>query len=416
MTSTRPTLSVTQLNEYLKALIDSDRVVSGVYVRGEISNFKLQMPSGHMYFTLKDEGSAIRAVMFRSSAARLKFRPENGMKVIAMGRVSVYVRDGQYQLYVDSLVPDGAGDLAVRFEQLKAKLEAEGFFDPLKKKDIPRYPDTVGIITSPTGAAVRDIINVCTRRFPHAKLVLFPVLVQGDGAAESMIQALDFFSLSEYADVIIIGRGGGSIEDLWAFNDEMLARAIFRCNVPIISAVGHETDFTICDFVADRRAPTPSAAAEIAVPDSVELIVKFDNLRARLKTLLTTNLESKKKQLSLLEGSFIFREPLRMLDAKYLLTDNLSRELDQAEKNLFDKKSAEFANALSKLEMLNPLAVLSRGYSVLYNSDNRIINSVNNAETGETVKIELSDGNIYSEIKEVERRPVKNGKRRKDKL
>ena len=416
MTSTRPTLSVTQLSEYLKALIDNDRIVSGVYVKGEISNFKLQMPSGHMYFTLKDESSAIKAVMFRSSASRLKFSPENGMKVIATGRVSVYVRDGQYQLYVDSLVPDGAGELAVRFEQLKAKLEAEGLFDPLKKKDIPRYPDTVGMITSPTGAAVRDIINVCTRRYPRAKLVLFPVLVQGDGAAESMIQALDFFSLTGYADVIIIGRGGGSIEDLWSFNDEMLARAIFRCNIPVISAVGHETDFTICDFVSDRRAPTPSAAAEIAVPDSEELLHKFDNLSARLKTLLISNLEGKKNRLSLLEGSYVFREPLRMFEAKYLLTDNLARELDRAVKNLHDKKSAEFANVLSKLEMLNPLAVLSRGYSVLYDGENRIIKSVDDAETGETVKIELSDGDIYSEIQRVERRPEKNGKRRKGQL
>ena len=263
---------------------------------------------------------------------------------------------------------------------------------------------------------MRDIINVCTRRYPRAKLVLFPVLVQGDGAAESMIQALDFFSLSGYADVIIIGRGGGSIEDLWAFNDEMLARAIYSCNIPVISAVGHETDFTICDFVSDRRAPTPSAAAEIAVPDSEELLHKFDNLSARLKTLLSSNLEGKKKQLSLLEGSFIFREPQRMLDAKYLLTDNLARELDRAVKNLHDKKSAEFANVLSKLEMLNPLAVLSRGYSVLYDGENRIIKSVDDAKTGETVKIELSDGDIYSEIQRVERRPEKNGKRRKGQL
>ena len=259
MTSNKPTLTVTQLNEYIKAIFMNDRILSSVSVVGEISNF-VRHKSGHLYFTVKDDNSAVSAVMFKSFASRLRFEPENGMKIIVSGRVDLYPKSGQYQIYAEALVPDGIGTLAMRFEQLKQKLAKEGLFSDEHKRKIPAIPKTVGVITSPTGAAVRDIINVCSRRFPYAEIVLYPALVQGEEAEPSLVDGINFFSLSKRADVVIIGRGGGSIEDLWAFNGERLARAVYECSVPVISAVGHETDFTICDFVADLRAPTPSAA------------------------------------------------------------------------------------------------------------------------------------------------------------
>ena len=264
-------VSVTQLNEFVKALIDGSDCLSNLYVKGEISNFKNHYGTGHYYFTLKDDGGLIRAVMFRSSAAKLKFMPENGMKVVVHGRVSAFVRDGQYQLYADSMEPDGVGALYIAYEQLKKRLESEGLFAPERKRPLPKIPTRVGIITSATGAAVRDMIHVAGRRFPFAKLILYPSLVQGPGASAQLIEGVKYFNRTASVDVIIIGRGGGSIEDLWAFNDEQLARTVAASQIPVISAVGHETDFTICDFVADRRAPTPSAAAEIALPETAEL-------------------------------------------------------------------------------------------------------------------------------------------------
>ena len=264
-------LTVTQLNEYIKGILDHDPRLTDVYLRGEISNFKNHYSTGHYYFTLKDEGGMIRAIMFRSSAVKLAFLPEDGMKVVAHGRISAFVRDGQYQIYCDSMEPDGIGALYIAYEQLKRKLEAEGLFDPSRKKPLPKIPSRVGIITSATGAAIRDMINVCGRRFPFAELVLYPSLVQGPDAPAQLIDGVRYFNEKQSVDVIIIGRGGGSIEDLWAFNNEDLAREIAASAIPVISAVGHETDFTICDFVADRRAPTPSAAAELAVPETEEL-------------------------------------------------------------------------------------------------------------------------------------------------
>ena len=298
-------LSVSELNAYVKRLFDNDRALNAISVRGEISNFTYHR-TGHLYFTLKDEDSQIRAVMFRSSASTLKFMPENGMKVIIRGSINVYTQTGSYQIYVNSMQPDGIGALYVAYEQLKSKLESEGLFSDEYKKQIPEYPKKIGVITSPTGAAVRDIINVTGRRFPLAQIYLYPSLVQGDGAEDNLIKALDYFESSGLVDLVIIGRGGGSIEDLWAFNGEKLARRIFECKTPIISAVGHETDFTICDFVADLRAPTPSAAAEIAVPDSRELRLRISGLYDRCERALDRVCERKEDALLRLKESFIF--------------------------------------------------------------------------------------------------------------
>ena len=293
-------LTVTQLNEYIKRIIDTTPQLTSIYVKGEISNFKNHYGTGHYYFTLKDEGGQLRAVMFKSSAAKMKFLPENGMKITAHGRISAFVRDGTYQLYCDSMEPDGVGALYIAFEQLKKRLEADGLFDPSRKRPLPKIPMRVGIITSATGAAIRDMINVCGRRFPAAKLILYPSLVQGPGAPAELIAGVQYFNTVHSVDVIIIGRGGGSIEDLWAFNDEGLARAIAASVIPIISAVGHETDFTICDFVADRRAPTPSAAAELAVPDTAELKRKIQNIVSREANVLYSMLKIRRDKLDTL--------------------------------------------------------------------------------------------------------------------
>ncbi|MBQ7792005.1 MAG: exodeoxyribonuclease VII large subunit, partial [Clostridia bacterium] len=290
-------LTITELNLYIKGLIEGDRILSGVTVKGEISNFK-HHSSGHMYLSLKDDGGVIRAVMFRYSAQKLRFRPENGMQVVVSGKVSVYERDGQYQIYIEEMMPDGVGALYVAYEQLKAQLEAEGLFSPEYKKPIPRYPETVGIVTSPTGAAIRDILNILKRRFPYTRVYLYPALVQGEGAAESIVKGLRFFDGK--VDTVITGRGGGSIEDLWAFNEEMVARQIFAMKTPVISAVGHETDFTIADFVADRRVPTPSAAAEISVPSAAELQRFLKIVDGRLDAALHTKLGACRKELKLL--------------------------------------------------------------------------------------------------------------------
>ena len=308
-------LTVTSLNEYIKRVIDADSFLSGVLVKGEISNFVYHR-TGHLYFTLKDENSLIKSVMFSFSASKLKFMPENGMKVIVHGRVAAFTRDGTYNLYCDRMEPDGIGALYVAYEQLKKKLEAEGLFAQERKRPLPKIPTRIGVITSPTGAAVRDIINVVTRRFKYAKIVLYPSLVQGESAPAQLISGVKYFNENKAADVIILGRGGGSIEDLWAFNDEGLARVVAASQIPIISAVGHETDFTICDFVADRRAPTPSAAAEIAVPDTAELMRKINNITGRMELLLYENIKRKSEKLSMLAKSKVLTDPIYMLDEK----------------------------------------------------------------------------------------------------
>ena len=397
MATERPILTVTQLNEYVKGIIDSDHVLSGLSVKGEISNFTAHK-TGHLYFTIKDESSLIRAVMFRSAAAKLRFAPENGLKIIASGRVSAFVRDGSYQVYVDSLQPDGVGELTIAYEQLKKKLQAEGLFDPAKKKKIPRYPARVGVITSPTGAAVRDIVNVLSRRFPYAKMLLYPTLVQGAEAAPQLISGLRYFNETRSADVIIIGRGGGSAEDLWAFNDETLARAIAACSIPVISAVGHESDFTICDFVADLRAPTPSAAAELAVPETRELIRKIQNVVGHMQVLLDRGVKLRRQNLTALADRPVFNQPMLLLDGPRMALITDTQRIVRAMERLTEEKKRIFAANAAKLEALSPMAVLLRGYSAAFTQGGKLISSVEDAAVGDKIALSVSDGTIYTEV------------------
>lgn len=398
-------LTVTQLNEYVKMILDRDPMLVSVYIKGEISNF-VNHRTGHFYFTLKDEGGAIKAVMFKSSNAKLKFLPENGMKVIVHGRVSGFVRGGDYQLYADDMEPDGVGSLYIRYEQLKKKLEAEGLFDRARKRPLPKIPSRVGIITSPTGAAVRDMINVTGRRFPFAKIVLYPSLVQGDGAPEQLIRALKYFNDTQSADVIIIGRGGGSIEDLWAFNDEALARAVASSKIPVISAVGHETDFTICDFAADMRAPTPSAAAELAVPDTTELKRKFTNVISRMELSLTKKLEASKRRLDAASKSRALSSPKYMIEDKRMLLLNASERMDSAFCMLFEKKKQQFALKTARLEALNPMSVISRGYSAVFLGDGTLVKSVGQVKEGDAFAFRTGDGEVGGVVTSVKPKNV----------
>lgn len=401
MVAEKTVLTVTQLNEYIKAKIDSDKFLSSVWLKGEISNF-VHHKTGHFYFTLKDEGSLVRSLMFHSAASKLMFRPENGMKVIVHGRVASYIRDGIYNFYVDSMEPDGVGALYIAYEQLKKKLDAEGLFRQDRKKPLPKIPTRIGVITSPTGAAIRDIINVISRRFPYAKIILYPSLVQGEGAAPQLIQGLHYFNDTGSADVVILGRGGGSIEDLWAFNDEQLARAVAASRIPVISAVGHETDFTICDFVADRRAPTPSVAAELAVPETEELKRKIGNITGRMATLLDASVHVKRKSLEALAASKVMRNPVYILDEKktHLLME--STKFENATKLLLSDKRATFEKTASKLEALNPLSVLLRGYSAVFMKDDTLVKSTNDVSVGDTVIMRTHDGKIYATVTETE--------------
>ena len=392
-------ITVSELNDYIKNVFDSSRFLSSVTIKGEISNFTYHK-SGHLYFSLKDSDAQIKAVMFRSSASRLKFMPESGMKVIAHGAVSVYQRDGVYQLYVSSMQPDGIGALYLAYEQLKEKLALEGLFSDEYKKLIPEMPERIGVITSPTGAAVRDIINVTGRRFPLAKLYIYPSLVQGDGAEENLIRGVDYFDKSGLVDVIIIGRGGGSIEDLWAFNSERLARRIFEAKIPVISAVGHETDFTICDFVADMRAPTPSAAAELAVPDIRELYMRLDSYVGRSTSSLERKIEVADQRLA----NVYDRVVTEGLDA---LFSNLGERLLRSSKAIFDtmkhrmeKESLGLLAVAEKLSAFNPLSILQRGYSITPNSDGKIA-SVSNTKVGDQVQIKINKGKFKAEILDI---------------
>jgi len=396
-------LTVTELNEYIRRIIDGCVPLSDVYVKGEISNFKNHYSTGHYYFTIKDEGSQLRSVMFRASAAKMKFMPEDGMKIVAHGRVSSFVRDGAYQLYCDSMEPDGVGALYIAFEQLKRKLESEGLFDPSRKKPLPKIPTRVGIITSATGAAIRDMINVCGRRFPYAKLVLFPSLVQGPGAPEQLIAGMNYFNMTRSVDVIIIGRGGGSIEDLWAFNDEGLARTVASSAIPVISAVGHETDFTICDFVADRRAPTPSAAAEIAVPDTVELKRKISNIVTREADVVLAMTKAWRARLDVLSGTRAMRNPQNSIDDKRVLLDGLSDRIMRAEENILRMKKTEMASEAGKLNVLNPLSVIARGYSAVYKDDGTLVKSVEDVGIGEKISFRTVDGAAVCTVDEVKK-------------
>ncbi len=386
-------LTVEQLNTYIKDYLGTSPLLNKVYVKGEISNVRVYGGSGHIYFTLKDENSSIPATMFGGSS-KLKFKPENGMKVVCLGRVAVFVRDGQYRIYAEEMEPDGIGSLYIAFEQLKAKLQNLGLFAPEHKKKIPKIPFSVGIITAPGGAAVRDMINVTRRRFPAAKLYLYPSLVQGPSAPAQLINALKAVDQSGICDVIIIGRGGGSAEDLWCFNDENLAYAVYECNTPVISAVGHETDFTICDFVADLRAPTPSAAAELAVPDVRELKKQFMNVEKRMLQHLVSRTDYLRQRLNVLAQRPVLQSPQGYFDDRRMaLARNEERLYSVMTARLEREKMKLFAQS-EKLNSLNPLAILDRGFSVAFAPDGSVIKSVSELPEGTEFKLKLSDGDI----------------------
>ena len=394
-------LSVSQLNRYIKMNFDADENLANIFISGEISNFTNHYRTGHFYFTLKDDSAAVRAVMFNSSAKRLKFMPEDGMKVIARGRASVYEASGQYQLYVDDMQPDGVGTLNLAYEQLKEKLQKEGLFSELHKKPLPPYPEKVGVITSPTGAAVRDIINVLGRRFPYAEIVFCPVLVQGDGAHLQLINAVNLFNSEKAADVIIIGRGGGSIEDLWEFNDEGLARAVYNSEIPVISAVGHETDFTICDFVADMRAPTPSAAAELAVPDANELKYALAASKNRMYLSVSAGISDRRSKLEYLTSKGILKSPDEMLSNRSQRLDTAFSKMLSAYENRIGGKKVEFISAASALSKLDPMSVLMRGFAFVSDENGKNISSSQALAKGDKIDVRFHDGTAVCEVKEI---------------
>lgn len=389
----REALSVTQVNLYIKEIMNRDLILTDLAVKGEISNFKAHS-SGHMYLSLKDKTGVMRGVMFRSAAAKLDFKPENGMKVVAHGRVSVYERDGQYQLYIDHMEPEGVGDLYVAFEKLKKKLEAEGLFDAGHKLPLPRYPKKIGVVTAPTGAAIRDILNVLSRRFSYADVVLYPVLVQGENSAQSIVEAIQYFNTSGLADVLIVGRGGGSIEDLWSFNEEIVARAIYDSRIPIVSAVGHEIDFTISDFVADLRAPTPSAAAELVVPSQIELQEKFQNVYRRLYAQAERGVERARARVKACVGRPAFRNPVAKLEDHRLYLDQLSRLFEKSYQNLLEQKKNDMRLLVSKLDGLSPLGTMARGYSILKDEDGRVVKQTGQVKRGDHLRVMVADGEI----------------------
>ena len=391
--------TVSELNNYIKNIFENNRTLSSVTVRGEISNFTNHR-SGHLYFSLKDADGQIRSVMFRSRAMGLKFMPESGMKVIVHGSVTVYPRDGSYQLYVSSMQPDGVGALYLAYEQLKERLFQEGLFDEIYKKPIPAFPKRIGVITSPTGAAVRDIINVTGRRYPCADIYVYPALVQGEGAENSLIKALDYLDRSGLCDVIILGRGGGSIEDLWAFNSEALARRIFEARVPIISAVGHETDFTICDFVADMRAPTPSAAAELAVPDYNEIMLRLDMYDQRLSLALSRTVVRAREHLDRLKEKTSTTAIFSLIDGKRQDTNSSYEKALLYITTTLERFRERLSHNVAKANAMNPLSVLYRGYSVVEN-DSGVVKSVKDVNAGDRVSLTLSDGRIAAIITEV---------------
>jgi len=397
-------ITVSQLNRYVRSLIESDAQLGQVLLSGEISNFVNHYKSGHLYMSLKDENAVVKAVMFRSQAVHLRFLPENGMKVIARARVSLYEKDGSFQVYIDELQPDGAGALQVAFEQLKNRLNAEGLFDESRKRPLPRYPKRVGVITAATGAAVRDIFNVLGRRYPLAEVMLLPVLVQGEGAPKQLVEALgtfDAMEVSDAPDVIIIGRGGGSLEDLWAFNDEAVARAVAACHIPVISAVGHETDFTICDFVADLRAPTPSAAAELAVPDSRELLKRVFMLHSAAGRALNAALTRNQNNLSLLKSKRCLTSPLYPVEERMMRFDGVVKRFSAAAKLTLSRADRRLATAAGKLHVLSPLQVISRGYATVH-TDAGLVHSVDDVSIDELLAVRVADGTIRCRVTEKE--------------
>ena len=390
-------LSITQLNEYISGKIDRDAVLNQVAVRGEISNYK-QHFSGHHYFTLKDEGSALQCVLYKGNAARLRFRLENGMKVIAMGKVAVYLRNGSYQLNCSALAMDGVGDLYTAFEQLKKKLAAQGLFDPAHKKPIPKFPGTIGIVTSATGAAVHDMLRILRKRYPLTEVKLLSVRVQGVEAPAEIAAAIRYANHFKLADLLIVGRGGGSIEDLWAFNDERVAYAIYESQIPIISAVGHEPDFTISDFVADLRAATPSNAAELAVPDQFALLQNMDALSSAMAAALSRQLRSAQQHLDVLSRSPALQSPTGYLQQKEKGLELLRNRLIAAQNNKIAGTEQRYVASVAKLDAMSPLKVLTRGYSMTQTSKGTVIRSISQVEPGERINVRLSDGSLSAVV------------------
>ena len=391
---------VSQINEYLKLRFEEDEFLSAVFIRGEISNYKLY-PSGHHYFSLKDANGSIRCVMFKGNAFRLRFRPENGMKVIAFGRISVFPRDGAYQLYCADMTPDGIGDLHVAFEQLKAKLQAQGLFSLERKKPLPKYPHRIAIITSSAGAALRDMLRILRKRYPLCEVKLLAVRVQGEEAPGEIAAAIRYANQYRVADLIITGRGGGSIEDLWAFNDERVAHAIAESEIPVISAVGHEPDVTISDFVADLRAATPSNAAELAVPDQLELRQQLDAKRSLLLTLMQKKLKQERQAVSALAAARSLRSPINYLNDQRLRLDYTHRRLGAASTKLLNKNREQFVRLTAKLDAMSPLKVLGRGYSVTLNEKGQLVKSVKAVKRGESLTVQMSDGKLTAQVQEV---------------
>ena len=415
-------LTVTAVNRYLKYKIDNDDHLQNIYIKGEISNFKAHT-RGHYYFTLKDEESRISAIMFASSAQKLPFIPQDGMKVLVYGKISVYESTGNYQIYVQEMLEDGLGNLFLAFEQLKIKLDKEGLFDPSKKKPIPYLPQKIGIITASTGAAIKDVLSTINRRFPNTKTILFPTLVQGEKAHLNIIKQLEIAQTYDL-DVIILGRGGGSLEDLWPFNEELLARAIYKCDIPIISAVGHEVDFTISDFVADVRAATPTAAAELAVPNIIDVLNQIDNYKIRSSKQIKNKLENLKEKLFVLQNNYVLKNPINIIQIKEQTFTNLldkinSLMLNNLEKKknffskltdnyilnnpikLFEQKNNYLQKLIEKLEVLNPLNTLKRGYAIVRQND-LAITSIKNLKIDDIIKVELKDGQAHSKIIKIE--------------
>ena len=390
--------SVSQLNSYVKGVLDRDENLAHIFVTGEISNYKAHY-SGHLYMTVKDETASIKAVMFAGNASKLRFKPENGMKILAFGTVSLFPRDGSYQLYINDMQPDGVGALNIAFEQLKKKLEAEGLFRQEYKKPLPEFPQKIGVVTSSTGAAVQDIFNVLKRRFPVAEVVLRPCQVQGEGAAEDVAKAIYEFNKLNAADVLIVGRGGGSIEDLWAFNEEIVARAVFASRIPVISAVGHETDYTICDFVADLRAPTPSAAAECAVPDIFELKANLVSLRQHIISLTRNKMNIERSSLSSFEKRLALRDPVTNINEQRKEIVYLTEKLSIITNSILDDNKSKISALAGKLDALSPLSVISRGYA-LVEKDDKPVTKVKDLKKDDVISIKLSDGQVEARIGE----------------
>ena len=392
-------LSVTQISQYIKGKMDTDGLLSGVLIRGEISNYKMY-PSGHHYFTLKDSQSALRCVMFRGDAVRMRFRPENGMQVIAAGRITVFPRDGQYQLYCVQLTPEGAGDLQLAFEQLKEKLAREGLFDEEHKKPLPKFPKRIALVTSPAGAAVRDMLRILNARWPQSGVLVVPARVQGEEAAEEIAAAIDYVNYYDLADLIITGRGGGSMEDLWAFNEEVVARAIFRSEIPVISAVGHEPDVTISDFVADLRAATPSNAAELAVPDRAELAGVIAHLARRLERGMTQPVAAAREKLEGFRRSRILADPMGYVEERRMLLDYQSRRLLHGLERSLAEEKVRFGRMAAALDALSPLKVLGRGYAIARNEDGTVLTTPEQVQVGQAVDLRLRDGSLVCRVEE----------------